>query len=93
MESREKDNTKDSEQIDWGMIFMMLKSKGFTHKEILKLSYPQFNAYMKNICNPMTYPIMIPYLGSGEEINNDTDKINSKEELLNIVASMNNDFS
>lgn len=83
------------EETDWGLIFMLLKSRGFSHEEILNLSYPQFNAYMKNINNPLSYSITIPYMGEGDENNNDdkSGKIGSKEELLSIVASMNNDFT
>ena len=46
-----KDSDKDSknEKTDWGLVFMMLKNRGFSHEEILNLSYPQFNAYMKKI--------------------------------------------
>ena len=93
MESREQDSTGDSKKQDWGVLFMLLKSRGFTHEEILQLSYPQFNAYMDNINNPLSYPIIVPYLGSGEEKNAENTELNSKEELFNIVASMNNDFS
>ena len=93
MESREQDSTGDSKKQDWGELFMLLKSRGFIHEEILQLSYPQFNAYMDNINNPLSYPITIPYLGSGEDNNTENTKLNSKEELFNIVASMNNDFS
>lgn len=88
-----KDNDKDSENepTNWGLIFMLLKSRGFMHEEILDLSYPQFNAYMKNINNPLAYSITIPYMGGGEEEEN-KGKIDSKEELLNIIADMNKDF-
>ena len=52
MESSE-DNDEDSEKekMDWGLCFALLKNRGFNHQEILNLSYPQFNAYMKNINN------------------------------------------
>lgn len=89
-----KDNGDDSKEdriTNWGMIFMLLKNRGFSHEEILNLSYPQFNAYMNSINNPLSYPITIPYMGSGE----DDDKgkeISSKEELLALVADMNKDF-
>lgn len=89
-----KDNDNDSEEkgpTDWGIIFMLLKNRGFSHEEILNLSYPQFNAYMNNINNPLSYSITIPYMGSGES-DEKTIEIDSKEELLNIVASMNKDF-
>lgn len=92
MESREEDSTGDSKKQDWGMLFMLLKSRGFSHQEILQLSYPQFNAYMDNVNNPLAYQITIPYLGSGEEKVEQTE-FNTREELLNVVASMNNDFS
>ena len=95
MESREKDSTGDSKQQDWGSLFMILKSRGFSHEEILQLSYPQFNAYMDNINDALSFPIVIPYLGNGEkEGTNSTEgtKVNSKEELFSVVASMNNDF-
>lgn len=92
MESSE-DNDKDSDKItDWGLIFSLLKNRGFSHEEILNLSYPQFNAYMKNINNPLTYGITIPYMGSGEEKEEKEEKISSKEEFLNIIADMNKDF-
>lgn len=90
MESNE-DSGEDSKEksIDWGLIFMLLKSRNFTHEEILNLSYPQFNAYMNNINNPLAYSITIPYRGSGEDRK---EEISSKEELLALVASMNKDF-
>jgi endonuclease IV len=90
LESKE-DNDKDSKEItDWGMIFMLLKNRGFSHEEILNLSYPQFNAYMNNVNNPLTYKITIPYMGSGGE--EKKEEIGSKEELINIIADMNKDF-
>ena len=90
MESKE-DNEEDSENkiTDWGLIFMLLKNRGFSHEEILSLSYPQFNAYMNEINNPLTYSITIPYMGNGEE---KEEGISSKEELLSIVADMNREF-
>ena len=89
LESSE-DNDDDSKKItDWGLIFLLLKNRGFSHEEILNLSYPQFNAYMKNINNPLTYGITIPYMGGGEE---KKEEISSKEEFLNIIADMNKDF-
>lgn len=89
LESSE-DNDKDSEKgMDWGLCFSVLKNRGFSHQEILNLSYPQFNAYMKNINNPLTYAITIPYMGGGEE---KEEEISSKEEFLNIIADMNKDF-
>lgn len=95
LESKE-DSEEDSkdEETDWGLIFMLLKSRGFSHEEILNLSYPQFNAYMKNINNPLSYSITIPYMGGGDEDNENKDgKIESKEELLGIIANMNSDFA
>ena len=95
LESKE-DSEEDSknEETDWGLIFMVLKSRGFSHEEILNLSYPQFNAYMKNINNPLSYSITIPYMGGGDEDNENKDgKIESKEELLGIIANMNSDFA
>lgn len=94
LESKE-DSEEDSknEETDWGLIFMVLKSRGFSHEEILNLSYPQFNAYMKNINNPSSYSIVIPYMGSSEESNEENGKVESKEELLGIIANMNNDFA
>lgn len=89
LESSE-DNDKDSkDSIDWGLCFTLLKNRGFSHQEILNLSYPQFNAYMNNINNPLTYSITIPYRGSGED---KKEEITSKEEFLNIIADMNKDF-
>lgn len=102
LETHNKDNGEVSEKIDWGLIFMMLKNRGFTHNEILKLSYPQFNAYMNNIYNSLSYNIVIPYLGSGEEKEqgNDVSRVskengrefNSEEELLATIAMMNSEF-
>ena len=88
--SKDNDEDSDKEKIDWGICFAILKNRGFSHQEILNLSYPQFNAYMQNINNPLTFGITIPYMGSGEE--NQKEEVGSKEELLNIVADMNNDF-
>ena len=97
MESSDEDNGDDSkkESIDWGLAFSILKNRGFNHKEILNLSYPVFNMYMRNVNNPLAYSVVIPYLGSGEETekNGEEQKFSSKEELLALVASMNNDFS
>lgn len=92
LESSE-DNDDDSikEKTDWGLIFTLLKNRNFCHEEILNLSYPQFNAYMNNINNPLAYSVHIPYMGSSEEKDEETE-IGSKEELLNLVASMNEDF-
>lgn len=90
LESKE-DNEDDSEEkiTDWGLLFMLLKNRGFSHEEILNLSYPQFNAYMKEINNPLTYSITIPYMGEGED---KKEEMSSKEELLSIVADMNREF-
>ena len=94
LESKEDSEEDSEEEANWGLVFMLLKSRGFSHEEILNLSYPQFNAYMKNINNPLSYSVTIPYMGGeDEDNNNDDNKIESKEELLSIVASMNNDFS
>ena len=89
-ESKE-DSEEDSEKegTDWGLSFMVLKNRGFSHEEILNLSYPQFNAYMKQINNPLAYSITIPYMGEAEE---KQEGISNKQELLSIVASMNQDF-
>lgn len=89
--SKDSDNDSKNEKTDWGLIFMLLKSRGFSHEEILNLSYPQFNAYMKRINNPLAYSVTIPYLG-GAEKDDDANKIGSKEELLTIVADMNKGF-
>lgn len=83
------DDSKENKQTDWGLVFSLLKNRGFSHEEILNLSYPQFNAYMNNINNPLSYSVTIPYMGEGEE---KTEEIGSKEELLNIIADMNRDF-
>ena len=48
---------------------------------------------MKNINNPSSYSIVIPYMGSSEESNEENGKVESKEELLGIIANMNNDFA
>lgn len=94
-----KDSDDDSKKMDWGFIFSVLKNRGFSHQEILKLTYPQFNAYMNNITNSSTYNVVIPYLGSGEKEDIETikkdesSKLSSKQELMSIVASMNSDFN
>lgn len=87
--SEDSDEDSEKEKMDWGLYFSLLKNRGFSHEEILNLSYPQFNAYMKNINNPLTYGIVIPYMGGGQE---KEEEITSKEEFLNIVAEMNKDF-
>ena len=89
LESSEDNDDDSKEAIDWGLYFSLLKNRGFSHQEILNLSYPQFNAYMKNINNPLTFGITIPYMGNGEE---KQEQISSKEEFLNIIADMNKDF-
>lgn len=88
-----KDNDNDSAEdkvIDWGLVFSLLKNRGFSHEEILNLSYPQFNAYMNNINNPLAYSVTIPYMGGGEE--KKEEKIDSKQEIINIIAEMNRQF-
>lgn len=97
MESSEDSDEDSEKKMDWGLCFSLLKNRGFNHEEILNLSYPQFNAYMKNINNPLTYGITIPYMGNGEEGEGEEGEgeetqITSKEELLNIIADMNKDF-
>lgn len=87
--SGDSDEDSKKESIDWGLTFMVLKSRNFSHEEILNLSYPQFNAYMNNINNPLSYSITIPYMGGGEE---KKEEFSSKEEILALVASMNKDF-
>ena len=87
--SEDSDEDSKEKDIDWGLMFMLLKSRNFAHEEILNLSYPQFNAYINNINNPLAYSITIPYMGSGED---KKEEISSKEELLALVASMNKDF-
>ena len=82
METHKKDSDEVSEKTDWGFVFMLLKNRGFTHDEILKLSYPQFNAYMNNINNALTYDIVIPYLGSGQE---DVDSEEADEPKKNTI--------
>lgn len=90
LESSEDNDEDSSEKItDWGLIFGLLKNRGFSHEEILNLSYPQFNAYMKHINNPLSYSVVIPYMGTGEE---KKEEMTSKEELLSLVADMNRDF-
>lgn len=90
LESSEDNDEDSSEKItDWGLIFCLLKNRGFSHEEILDLSYPQFNAYMKHINNPLSYSVVIPYMGTGEE---KKEEMTSKEELLSLVADMNKDF-
>lgn len=96
MESRKnnEDNDEDSEETNWGMIFMLFKSRGFSHEEILKLSYPQFNAYLNNMYEPNTFSITIPYMGSDTD-KNKVDKakeFNDEEDLLRTVALMNAQF-
>ena len=85
-----EDSEEGSEEkvTDWGLTFMALKSRGFHHEEILNLSYPQFNAYMKQINNPLTYSITIPYMGESKK----EEELSSKEELLGMVANMNKEF-
>jgi hypothetical protein len=68
----------------------MMKNRGFSHEEILDLSYPQFNAYMNEINNPLTYSITIPYMGGDDK--EEKEEMSSKEELLSIVADMNRGF-
>lgn len=87
-----EDNGEDSKKIDWGLIFMTLHNRNFSHEEILKLSYPQFNAYMNNISDALSYNVVIPYLGSGEDKAQE-EEIQSKEELNTIIAMMNSQLT
>lgn len=97
----DEDNDEDSTKTDWLDIFIVFRSRGFSDEEILQLSYPKFKAYLKRINNPLFFPIAVPYMGSGEKeeggksegsnIKNG-QKIASQEELLSIVASMNQGF-
>ena len=89
LESSEDNDNDSNEKIDWGLYFSLLKNRGFSHQEILNLSYPQFNAYMNNINNPLSYAIVVPYMGGSED---KTEQLDSKEELINIIADMNKDF-
>ena len=93
MESHKKDedNGEDSKKTNWLEIFMVFRSKGFTDEEICQLSYPKFKAYLENMNSPLFFPLVVPYLG-GKEGGDDENQITSKEELMSIVASMNNDF-
>lgn len=86
----DSDDDSDKEETDWGLIFAMLKNRGFSHEEILNLSYPQFNVYMKQVNNPLTYSITIPYMGGDSD--KKEEEMSSKEELLSIVADMNRGF-
>lgn len=90
LESKE-DDEEDSEKgiTNWGLIFTILKNRGFSHEEILDLSYPQFNAYMNNINNPLAYGIVIPYMGEGEK---KEEEFSSEEEFLSLIADMNKEF-
>ena len=92
-----KDNDEDSKKTDWCMIFMLFRSRGFTDNEILQLSYPKFKAYLDNMNNPICFSMVIPYLGSPKDENNDEvsskNAIKNPDELLSIVASMNGDFN
>lgn len=97
MESHKEkeDNDEDSEKTDWCMIFILFRSRGFSDREILQLSYPKFKAYMENMNNPLFFPLVVPYLGSGEDNKkelSEENSIKSSNELLSIVASMNSDF-
>ena len=94
MESHKKDedNGEDSKKTNWLEIFMVFRSRGFTDEEICQLSYPKFKAYLENMNSPLFFSLVIPYLGNGKENNDENNKITSKEELMSIVASMNNDF-
>lgn len=92
---QDEDNGEDSKKTDWGMIFILFRSRGFKDEEVAQLSYPKFKFYMENMNNPLFFPLVIPYLGGGEkegENTEDGNKVKSPEELLSIVASMNSDF-
>lgn len=86
-----EDNDEDSKKTNWLEIFMVFRSRGFTDEEICQLSYPKFKAYLENLNSPLFFPLIIPYLG-GKEGDEDENKVTSTEELMSIVASMNNDF-
>lgn len=85
-----EDNDEDSKNTNWCEIFMAFRSRGFSESEILQLSYPKFKAYMENLNNPIIFPLVVPYMGDGSQ--NKDEKLDTKEELLNIVADMNKEF-
>lgn len=90
---QDEDNDEDSRETNWLEIFMVFRSRGFTDEEICQLSYPKFKAYLENMNNPLFFPLVVPYMGTGEEKGNeDENKITSADELMSIVASMNEDF-
>lgn len=99
MESHKEDNGEDSKKTDWRMIFILFRSRGFTDEEICQLSYPKFKAYFDYINDPLFFGVMIPYLGSNEkeksnsELISNSEKFSSREELFNMVASMNSGFN
>lgn len=99
MESHKEDNDEDSKKTDWRMIFILFRSRGFSDEEICQLSYPKFKAYFDYINDPLFFGVVIPYLGSsdgketGSKLISSSEKFASKEEFLNIVASMNSGFN
>ena len=94
MESHKEDNGEDSKKTNWLDIFIIFRSRGFTDEEICQLSYPKFKAYMYGMNNPLFFPIIVPYLGNSKNKDiSEENAVKSKEELFNIVASMNSDFN
>lgn len=108
MELKEEDNAESSEEAeDWGVIIsrFMKNYPSMTLKDTLELSYPQFKALYINMYNDKTFSVMIPYLGSSEEGEKESEVKKVKEkvqkngeelnvvELNNILAQMNRDAS
>lgn len=96
LRKEEEDNDESSKETNWGMIFMLLINRGFSHEEILKLSYPQFCAYLSNINEPLTFNVTIPYLGSSKDKEKNkiekATEFNTEGDLLKTVALMNAQF-
>lgn len=94
---RSEDSTNSSEKTNWGTMFSQFM-KNYTSmriSDVLQLSYPQFKALYREICNIRTFPVVIPYMGGGEDsskdenIKNETNEITDKEGILQMIAGMN----
>ena len=108
LELKEEDGAESSEETeDWGvMISRFLKNyPSMNLNDTLELSYPQFKALYINMYNDKTFNVVIPFLGSSEEgdkesevkkiqreVEKDGEELNVLE-LNSILAQMNRDAS
>lgn len=96
--SKDSNKNSDKEGTDWGIMFSQLMKNypALDIEKINNLSYPQFKILYREIYNPKTFSITIPYMGSGDknkektdEIKQEENQVQTKEGILQTIARMN----